>query len=553
MKNGKNWNNVRRPIVYWIALAALFAAAENVVVLLSEGICGRIKNAVYNELGNYFPIWNWSERYLAIANALFILCSVLGVLFINWFLSLLPGLFRGKKSSLLYRFLVRKEFVWDCVLGVALERMAYRGLRSLYYFYDDITGGLVLHIGFFIIGSVGYWWSILPYGIYQELEQPMLKAESTVEDIWYVVSNSRMEFSAFARLPVKRKDFSAVVDRYDIAAINTRRKERLSVPSFSKAVVLLDEQEKETKEFLREVEELRWIPHMRVLLLRTANLIEASPIEAGAAQSWETVVPLTQSVYHALSYAFFTEQYKGNPLEFLREPRLIETYLGLQKGPGICFDFVAICIKELEVLPAIYALFDYMDLQYRILLSFFQSGEWKWFSEVGEKVGSFYEMDAMLRSNPRHFDTELVFERGAIFTEKELQLIQRYLQNYVLAKEYRYTDVIYLSRKLRNVLRGHGTFDVLDGDELYRIVFKLAMMTSCMLKMNQVRLYVKEDRVWSDKEYRSVAGTLSGGKEQDLSPFFIARPDQNTLLVFNNWRNGTFEYMNYLDGRILVV
>ena len=57
---------------------------------------------------------------------------------------------------------------------------------------------------------------------------------------------------------------------------------------------------------------------------------------------------------------------KGHPRRFLNNSILLKTYSGIGNGPQICLDFLKTIMNSLEILPSIYALFDYIDLQYRI-------------------------------------------------------------------------------------------------------------------------------------------------------------------------------------------
>lgn len=58
-----------------------------------------------------------------------------------------------------------------------------------------------------------------------------------------------------------------------------------------------------------------------------------------------------------------------------------------------------------------------------------------------------------------------------IITDEEMVVIRKYLPDYMPDRAYPVnTSVVYLSTSLRNVLRGHGSFEYVDAEILFELV-----------------------------------------------------------------------------------
>ena len=166
-----------------------------------------------------------------------------------------------------------------------------------------------------------------------------------------------------------------------------------------------------------------------------------------------------------------------------------------------------------------------------------------------EVIGNINEMATILYDEGIFFDTEVYFERKVVFHDSDAELIRKYLPNYEIIERYCYTDIIYVSRQLRNVLRGHGSFDKNHAMLLYKLIFRLALMTSFILKMNDKNIEITNEQQNIGGFYK-IQGTMQNMK-RELSPFLLGTKN-NSIIVFNNWQHGAFEYINYLDGSLIL-
>lgn len=144
-----------------------------------------------------------------------------------------------------------------------------------------------------------------------------------------------------------------------------------------------------------------------------------------------------------------------------------------------------------------------------------------------------------------------------IIVEKDLELIRKYLTNYKkdLTRPI-WETIIYLTYSLRNVPRGHGTFDKVDAYGLYNLVFKITILNMYILNSTNIQLEVSNDILNVNDKYYYVYRGFKRETKRNLSPFLISNENGN-ILVFNNWNKSkiddsivNLEYINYLDGRL---
>lgn len=562
MRIFNNYNVTRRSALYWISLLLLFASAENIVMLLNDGIIKILADNIDKVLKIFLPYTEGPiiVYRMMIVYAILVFASVTLVFVINIFIAAINNSPKAKEKKVLFQFLKRNEFICDVLMGGLIIYIALYGLWKLYINDLNISGQFVIYSLCIVIGNILYWGSVVPYKRYIDIKKKM-ENKMDLFNIWYLVSNSTTELSIFSQLPVNNKSYVPIIDKADIVSINRNNNNKLEISDFSKCVFLLDGDGEIGENYLDEVKDVLHIAHIRVVLfyvkgksnedqvhkiigelknIRDFDLIELPKLEL------ERII----NIFSRLRvYDFLSVQYKGNPLENICDNKLMEAYKSLYKGPKICFDFMTICINNLEVMPAIYALFDYIDLQYRMVLSFIFEPEAEWFSKMSKRIGNINEMATIIEENSTFFNTDFYMEQVNIFPSRDINLIHRYLPNYKVVERYGYIDIVYLSKSLRNVLRGHGFFDIVDATELYNIVLKLALMTNCILRMNDMSVNTTGEAFFGDN-YFEVYGKY-GEIERVLSPFLLAKDDSN-ILVFNNMKKGIYEYIDYLDGTVIL-
>lgn len=263
---------------------------------------------------------------------------------------------------------------------------------------------------------------------------------------------------------------------------------------------------------------------------------------------------------------------KKHPLRFSDNEIYKKTYIESGKSPMLCVSFLKMITSTLDVLPAIYALFDFIDLQYRLsiarIIDTQYSKQISWMKDKSRIIGNIGIMSRIIEKdvlvpNSAMQSKSLSYQElfGEIITDQDMVLIKKYLSNYKkdLTKPI-WATIIYLTYSLRNVLRGHGTFDKTDAHDLYNLVYKLAILNVYVLDSNEIHLEVSENVLAKNNEttYYCVYGQYKDGNKKIMSPFLASMGDEN-ILVFNNWNKsnlikgkGSIEYINYLDGTLIL-
>src|SRR5699024_5226820 len=80
------------------------------------------------------------------------------------------------------------------------------------------------------------------------------------------------------------------------------------------------------------------------------------------------------------------------PLRYVKNEELVETYLSIGKGPCLCLHFLRKFLNDLEILPAIYAVFDFIDLQYRMTATYENEEDMAWMKNHGKDIGNIMTM-----------------------------------------------------------------------------------------------------------------------------------------------------------------
>ncbi len=134
----------------------------------------------------------------------------------------------------------------------------------------------------------------------------------------------------------------------------------------------------------------------------------------------------------------------------------------------------------------------------------------------GVVIGRLQIMENILGSylNERRKEIKLtvqdIFEN--IITKSEITIIKKYIQNYKCDFKYDFVETInYLTRRLRNILRGHGNFEIIDLNILYELVFKLAVMY--ILQTDNIHILISNE-IMENSRYRKVIGKKKKKKEK---------------------------------------
>jgi len=605
MNKKMSWNNRRRPFAYWLSVALLLLTAQNISWWFSLDDCmirvvGRQLVDFYEYiLPSYAQPSNIYAHAITLMLCTFSLFTALFIVLINHFAGLLPDV-RRKDGGGLFRFVYKSAFLVDVPVGVLLEIAAVYGLYRIADTFKPSSTGFLGYIAFFCFGSALYWTSVFPIRKYLNIKSMIARDEAYESSFWYCITNSKLRLSVFDRVPQKGIFKEVIVDSSDLKAISGDSGRGIRQERFFYYLIAIDQGEEITESFLQQIRSISLIPHAKILVLlfgTASNQIQAGRLEAQLAECKNARVhhlpeqKLTREldIWHFLTGAELKAPLSTqHPLRFIKQEQLVQTYLSAGKSAGICQDFLYKIIHELEVLPGIYALFDFADLQYRLATAYEQpwcspvSDNEKgqdaqgpsdvyaqclaWMQEHGNQIGNINKMANLLENSAirRNYEsgriqisTETMFHE--IISLEEMQIIHKYLPNYQIDRTRPAVDTtVKLTTNLRNVLRGHGYFDVADASKLFELVFKLAIMNAYILSAEDISLAVHKVPVWDDQSLHTVLGHRKNGTTISLSPFLVASQDGN-ILVFNNWhkdsahgKTGTIEYISYLDGTLIL-
>lgn len=549
MRKNSNWNNNRRTKWYWYSLIMLLFVSENIGVILS----GKVKSLCYNLYNIFYKFFanKIDMGYGSIAKISYIFLIVVTMLIIfliNYIISNID-LENSWKPQIIYGFIYKKECICDIIIGMILEISALYSileLRSNGAIFNSIS---ILYFFIMIIGSIGYWHSIMPITEYKKRVEKIVEPNQFSECIWYGLTNSDYRISSLMALPRKNKQEIIIIDKLDIEML--REKKIIQMQMFSKCAIIIDGNFDISSDFLNEINKLIVIPYLIINIFYIKGSLEKDQINCLESYyrpireiqlkelNYERLDDRVNILYELEYCERFSIVYKGNPLNSVLERRLREECLNICNGPILYIKFLKICMLNLEIAPALYALFDCIDLQYRLVMAFVFPKDREWYRHNGRNIGNVSMMGKIIESSTEFFDKKIIFLRDNIFHDQEIVLLNKYLPNYHPPSKYTYKEIYHLSAKLRNAIRGHGTFDVFDMNQLYILIFKLVLLTSCMLGTNSISLMVQQNTVWG--KYKNTA-------EYNLDPF-VKCNREGDIIIFNNWVKGKIEYINFLNGK----
>lgn len=572
-----SWNNRRRDRNYWIGIWILLASAVNFHVWLNieNGPAAVIRDVLERFYRRIIPnLLISGAGYILFAELTFIAGTVMIVFLLNHLAGMLPDTeLQGVSGK--YRFVYRTSFLCDVFAGLFLELAAAAGLGGMTEIMTGESAAAWLFMLFFVCGSVLYWRSILPAAQYHKVWN-LLKADREYEDqVWYCISNGREGLSTFDRVPWKGKISQIIVAGEDLKALDAGVK----METFVYYLICIDSDEDIREEFVSRIYSALNTPHSRLLVLSFGygkNGIDVKRLLGVLSENsnvrTEEFPDLKlhgrMDIESLISdQSFRRKRNVRMPLRFVKNEELADTYLSIGKGPCLCLQFLRKILNDLEILPAIYAVFDFTDLQYRMAAAYEHGDDTAWMKEHGKDIGNIMSMgkeleESVIRKKFQQGDIRITFEEifSRIITEEEMAVIRKYLPDYRPDRTYPvYTSIVYLTTSLRNVLRGHGSFEHVDAEILFELVFKLALMNILILDANALTLETEDSLVWLEETYYKVNGRKNYQAWRNMSPFLMASGTGN-ILVFNNWNKPSkkknekeiVEYINYLDGTLIL-
>lgn len=580
MNNKKGWNNSRRNKTYWLSVLFLILVKINIVEwfrIERMPVIGKICDWLMHWYDRVMPIIAPSDvQYVIFSLCTIVVIGVAVIYAINFLCGFLPNLQVSEKAGS-YRFLLKSAVLVDIFIGIILEINAIRGLKAMMVDFRLASIALWIYFGFFGLGSYWYWKAVLNIGPVTEKSKMLREGDDSENAIWYCLSNCNERISSFSRTPWYRKTNTFLVDEIDLAYF-----ERAGKENFFDYFVLLDANNQLESALEDIIRQIACLPHSRMIVAiigekeKFFKLIEF----LGHIQNTIIIDNISARDIGKVDIARFIDERKSStegkpkrhPLSLSENKKYIQTYLEIGKSPMLCISFLKMIASTLDVLPAIYALFDFIDLQYRLsiarILDPQYSKQIRWMKDKSRIIGNIGIMSRIIEEdvlipNSGKADKDLSYQElfGEIITDQDMVLVKKYLSNYEkdLTKPV-WATVVYLTYSLRNVLRGHGTFDKKDAHNLYNLVFKLAILNVYVLDSNEIHLEVS-DIVLSENNgaiYYCVYGQYKDENRKDMSPFLASMGNEN-ILVFNNWNKsnlvkgkGSIEYINYLDGTLIL-
>lgn len=575
MRRFISWNNKRRSWSYWLAIELLLFTGLNISWWLDTS------DPIIKFINSFMMMtFNLYTAKLFIRSILSIhLLVILVIACINHLVGFLPDIKRVKILGC-YQMCLKSAFLSDFAVGVLLGGIALAGLEKLGETYQPTSIALWGYYANFLIGSIIYWKQVFPAIQYFKAINLFQRRKDYERKTWYNITNSNLSFSTFDRVPSKGRITEIIVDCFDLAWINFLEAVPIKEEYFVHYLVCIDRGKEISTDFVHTVKKIVNLPHARTIVC-----LWGDENQGDTSKELENYLSRTKNVK---MYDWGRNKYSRNidiesvlshsniktndhifiPYRIIENGNLMHTYMSIGKGPKLCLDFVKTILNDLETLPAIYALFDYIDLQYRIAMSLVMEVDSNWmrknYTDIGnlDKMGNYIEKDILIHNHVHNVSRISIEEilQSVIHTD-EFELIHKYLPHYEMDKKLLpYETIHYLTKHMRNVLRGHGMFEISDADALFVLVFKLALLNTHILNTNSISMRVNCERVWKEQDFYFVIGTTTTGDVRKMSPFFISDTNGH-ILVFNNWilptakdedKKDKIEYINYLDGSLIM-
>lgn len=587
MRRFISWNNKRRTWSYWLAIELLLFAGLNISWWLDAS------NSVIHLINSFIRMtFNLHKVQLFLRSILPIhLLIILVIACVNHLIGFLPDIKRVKILGM-FQFYLKSAFLSDILIGISLEEIALAGLEKLGDTFQSTSIALWAYYAIFLIGSILYWKHVFPLFQYIKAMNLFLNGKDYEVKTWYHITNSSLRFSTFNRVPNKGRLTEIIVDHLDLACLNYFIDEPIKEEHFVYYLICIDRSKEISTDFVHAVKKAVNLPHAK-----TVVYFWDDEGQKDTAKELEDYLSRSKNVrihdfgrnkpgrHTDIEKLLSDSGIKANgsvfiPFRAIDNAHLMRVYTSIGEGPKLCLDFMKTILTNLDTLPAIYALFDYIDLQYRIAISYISTISYAGLKENSRNIGNLFGMaelveEDILKPNHSSVSPDELFQD--MLTAGDLSLVRKYLPNYEIDdSKPAYETVIYLTASLRNVLRGHGMFEISDANALFSLVLKLALLNVSLLNINGIAMRVSCEKVWREKAFYSVVATDATGNVKNMSPFFVAEPNGN-IFVFNNWvvltskenqheltadpglteppmidrPDEAIEYINYLDGSLI--
>lgn len=494
MRKFISWNNKRRSWSYWLGIELLLFAGLNISWWLDTS------NSIIKLINSFMMMtFNLYKVQLFIRSILPIhLLVILVIACINHLVGFLPDIKRVKIFGL-FQFYLKSAFLGDILIGVSLEGIALAGLDKLSDTFQATSIALWGYYAIFLIGSIIYWKHVFPAVQYFKAMNLFLNRKDYEIKTWYNINNSSLRFSTFDRVPNKGRITEIIVDCFDLAYFNYFIEASIKEEHFVYYLVCIDRGKEISTGFVQMVQKIVNLPHAQTVVCfwgEGSQIDITKELEDYLSRSKNVkIYDLGGNKYNRntdiekmLSDSGIKSNDRGFiPFRTIDNAHLMSAYMSIGGGPKLCLDFMKTILNNLDTLPAIYALFDYIDLQYRIAISYISTTSYGWLKKNSRNIGNLFHMAELIEEDilkPNHSQGRVFVSPDELFqdilTTGDLSLVRKYLPNYEIDNSRpAYETVIYLTASLRNVLRGHGMLEISDANALFSLVFKLALLNIC--------------------------------------------------------------------------
>lgn len=568
MGNGL-WNIQRHSKKYWISLAVInLPIAFWIVLYERKGLLNKVLPG--DVILRYFGAVT-NDFFMVSIIILDIVIMILGILFVIAIYNYLMGRivkYRVYNNDKLFQFIYSTITIFDIIIVVPVI------FGNLYCIYKIFLFGFpaylrtyelrdVLHLDasdmlFIIIfilnmvyGIIGLFDSLLPFKQYINSAKEVGSLKNLFYDnVWLSVSNDDRDYSTFSLLPGRLNEENIYTYR-DIERLRVEKGIDIDTQRICKYIIYLTETEcaDDVRVKLSNISKKIFARCVVLLSNKSAENVHKNIIHELKNNINAEIIYNASNIY-SIDKLFLYIQNKdvfGNvgmiEIEKFNKD-LIGVLNGIYSGPTIASEFVRHSLEQLDLLSGFKALFNYIDLQYRLVIAFLFGEDTEWYSKDNNaiKIGNVTKMRRLLVN----LKLEKKLDKEAVIPKEYDLLIEKYLFGYLVEysekEQFGIDDVSKLSALLRNELIGHDTFEKRDLKTLYNIVLRLALATNYLLETNDMTVYYIENDI--------VVGDFRQYKKKCLSPFLIL--DKGQLLVFNDITdNGSKEYLNFLNGELM--
>lgn len=554
-KNKYTWNVERKAKKYWISLILLLFPCMFEFSLFNGPIL-----FIYERIN--INIERFDHNLIMLRQLNFISMIGLIILFILGLqicLSMVKGkVDNGRTSVSLYSFIYYPQFKADVFTLIVI---IFAEIYGYYQIIDLIGPESIIFVFFSILTLLGIYINlscIFPWGKYNKVQNSLKEQTGIFQEAWFCVPK-HSTISTFSILPGECKEIPIVITENELSIINKRKNCRVRDIDFNKLLIYLDETINE-EEFRYIIEKYSTYLHMRCLIVSKVEIQDnqyEKEINILKERLDAQFIYIFQNI-HSLNRLdkYLGIKYTYNVVKCLKEKNtlqnmgslLVDNYLNIVYGPTVSVKFFKACLTEPNLSKAIYQLFDYIDLQYRLACAFFAPSNLTWYIKKSSEIGNIRHMFQFLAGNLKDLTTKTEIETQYILDNDMWAILEKYLPNYAKSlqssQKLNSEDIKELCSDLRIRLRAHQDMELIDVPTLLNLVFRIAIATNYMLGINQMVINCEPNR--------NIRGNYKNISNKPLAPFL--KLDQGYIWIFNNARrdNNCFqiEYINFLTGKL---